>query len=65
MILLNIMLKLTVLLYGDKDYDTLNKYYDLQKQNNMNTLQTLKEQEEYWRNRMQNEVVNENYNIFL
>ncbi len=31
----------------------------------MNTLQTLKEQEEYWRNRMQNEVVNENYNIFL
>jgi len=45
------------LLYGDKGYDTLNKYYDLQKQNNMNTLQTLKQQEEYWRNRMQNEVV--------
>ena len=49
--------KLTELLYGDKGYDTLNKYYDLQKQNNMNTLQTLKQQEEYWRNRMQNEVV--------
>ena len=49
--------KLTELLYGDKGYDTLNKYYDLQKQNNMNTLQTLKQQEEYWRSRMQNEVV--------
>ena len=44
--------KLTELLYGDKGYDTLNKYYDLQKQNNMNTLQTLKQQEEYWRSRM-------------
>ena len=49
--------KLTELLYGDKGYDILNKYYDLQKQNNMNTLQTLKQQEEYWRSRMQNEVV--------
>ena len=45
-------IKLTELLYGEKGYDTLNKYYQLQKNNNYSTLETLKEQEAYWRDQL-------------
>jgi len=49
--------KLVDLLYGDKAYDTMNKYYDLQKANNERELQSLKMQQDYWQNLMNNETV--------
>lgn len=49
--------KLVELLYGDKAYDTMNKYYDLQKANNERELQSLKMQQDYWQNLMSNQVV--------
>ena len=49
--------KLTELLYGDKGYDTLNKYYELQKSNNMATLESLKEQRDLWKEQMDREMV--------
>ncbi len=49
--------KLVDLLYGDKAYDTMNKYYDFQKANNERELQSLKMQQDYWQNLMNNETV--------
>ena len=49
--------KLTQLLYGDKAYDTLNKYYEMQKKNNEQELQSLKAQQDYWQSMLDNEVV--------
>jgi hypothetical protein len=44
--------KLTELMFGDKAYDTMNKYYDLQKKNNQNELNSLVQQREYWLSKM-------------
>lgn len=40
---------LTNKLYGDKAYEMLDKYYEKQNANNLRELQTLKQQENYWR----------------
>ena len=40
---------LTTKLYGDKAYAMLDKYYEKQNANNLRELQTLKQQENYWR----------------
>lgn len=40
--------KMTQLLYGDKGYQTLNKYYEMQHRNNQQTLNQLMNQREYW-----------------
>ena len=48
--------KLTQLLYGDKAYDTMDKYYEKQKQNNQEALQSLRAQQQYWQQRMDNET---------
>jgi hypothetical protein len=44
--------KLTELMFGDKAYDTMNKYFDLQKKNNQNELNSLVQQREYWLSKM-------------
>lgn len=49
--------KLTELLYGDKAYDTINKYYNLRLQNNKQELDSLKRQQDYWKERMDQEVI--------
>ena len=49
--------KLVELLYGDKAYDSMQKYYNLQKVNNERELESLKKQQEYWQEKMNNEVV--------
>ena len=55
--LINHNVRLTQLLYGDKAYDTMNKYYDLQKTNNEQELNSLRQQQLYWQNLMKNEDV--------
>ena len=42
--------KLTQMLYGDTAYNTMNKYYELQKANNKNQLESLRMQQQYWQN---------------
>lgn len=49
--------KLTELLYGDKAYATMDKYYDLIQKNNEKELDSLKKQQEYWQERMNQQVV--------
>ena len=49
--------KLTQLLYGDKAYDTMDKYYNLQKQNNEAELDSLKRQQEFWQEKMNQQLV--------
>ena len=41
-------MKLTQMLYGDKAYDTMEKYYDYQKDNNQNILNNLRAEQLYW-----------------
>lgn len=50
-------IKLSELLYGDKGYDTLNKYYNLQKENDTRTLNLLRQQENILRNQMNQQIV--------
>lgn len=49
--------KLTELLYGDKAYATMDKYYDLIQKNNEKELDSLRKQQEYWQERMNQQVV--------
>ena len=49
--------KLTQLLYGDKAYNSMDRYYNLQKANNERELASLKKQQDYWQSRMNNQVV--------
>ena len=49
--------KLTELIYGDKAYETLSKYYDLMQKNNQQELDSLKRQQEYWQERMNQQVI--------
>lgn len=48
--------KLVQMLYGDKAYDTMNKYYDMQKANNEDALNSLRMQQQYWINLMANQT---------
>lgn len=49
--------KLTELIYGDKAYETLDKYYNLMQKNNQQELDSLKRQQEYWQERMNQQVI--------
>ena len=49
--------KLLELLYGDKAYDSRQKYYDLQKANNQQELDSLRKQQQFWEQRMNQQVV--------
>ena len=49
--------KMVELLYGDKAYDSMQKYYNLQKSNNERELESLKKQQDYWQKKMNNQVV--------
>lgn len=49
--------KLTELIYGDKAYKTLDKYYNLMQKNNQQELDSLKRQQEYWQERMNQQVI--------
>lgn len=60
--LINHNVKLTQLLYGDKAYGTMQKYYNLQKANNDAELQNLKTQQDYWQ-RIMNSFINQNDQI--
>ena len=51
-------IQLTELLYGDKAYDTLGKYYDMQYDNNIKTISMLKQQADYWKQLMEGEQQN-------
>ena len=42
--------KLTQMLYGDKAYNTMDKYYELRKANNKDQLESLRMQQQYWQN---------------
>ena len=55
--LINHNVKLVELLYGDKAYDSMQKYYGLQKANNERELESLKKQQDYWQQKMNNELV--------
>jgi hypothetical protein len=44
-------------MYGDKAYDSLSKYYQLQQQNDERALANLRMQQEYWQSQLNNEVV--------
>ena len=44
--------KMVELLYGDKAYDSMQKYYNLQKTNNERELESLKKQQDYWQQRL-------------
>ncbi len=55
--LINHNVKLVELLYGDKAYDSMQKYYNLQKANNERELESLKKQQDYWQQKMDNELV--------
>ena len=55
--LINHNVKMVELLYGDKAYDSMQKYYNLQKTNNERELESLKKQQDYWQKRMEGEVV--------
>ena len=50
-------MKMVELLYGDKAYDSMQKYYGLQQENNERELESLKKQQDYWKQKMDNEVV--------
>ena len=50
--------KLTQMLYGDTAYNTMNKYYELQKANNKNQLDSLRMQQQYWQDLMKNQTKN-------
>jgi hypothetical protein len=54
--LINHNVKLTQLLYGDAAYNTMNKYYNLQKQYNEREMQSLRMQQKYWQDLMKNEA---------
>ena len=60
--LINHNVKLTQLLYGDKAYGTMQKYYNLQKANNDAELQNLKTQQDYWQ-RIMNSFIDQNGQI--
>jgi hypothetical protein len=37
------------LLYGDKNYDAMQKYYDALARNNLKQLDSLKQQRDFWK----------------
>ena len=55
--------KLVQMIYGDKAYNTMQKYYELQKKNNEDELNTLRQNQLYWQNLYDNIKRDENGNI--
>ena len=49
--------KLAQLIYGDKAYASLEKYYNLQQDNDERALNNLRMQQQYWQSQLDNEVV--------
>ena len=49
--------KLAQLIYGDKAYASLEKYYALQQRNDQRILNNLRMQQQYWQSQLDNEVV--------
>lgn len=49
--------KLAQLIYGDKAYASLEKYYNLQQDNDERALNNLRMQQQYWQSQLNNEVV--------
>jgi FtsZ-binding cell division protein ZapB len=50
--LLDHQIKINELLYGDQAYKYLNKFYEKQRQNNQQELSNLREQQQYWQERL-------------
>ena len=55
--------KLVQMIYGDKAYNTMQKYYELQKKNNEDELNTLRQNQLYWQNLYDHVKRDENGNV--